>query len=222
MEFRVVCISRTLAAGGESIGKMAARRLGFRYVDEEIITRAAQEAHVDPSLVAAAEHRQPFLERLIERLDAALEVVGAPVSVLNGTPLDVAAAAPGGQRVPPDDLRALIRAAIYEVAEAGQAVIVAHAASLALGGMEGVLRVLVTASPRTRAQRLAAAQAISIDAAADAVAASDHERRDYLESFYSVKHELPTRYDLVVNTDVLTQQQVVDLILAVTQISSVA
>jgi len=222
MEFRVVCISRTIAAGGEGIGELVAQRLGFRYMDEEIITRAAQEAHVDASLLAAAEHRQTFLKRLIEKLDTALRVAGAPVSVLDGTPLDIAVGTSTGQRVPPDDLRALIRAAIHEVATAGQAVIVAHAASLALGGMEGVLRVLVTASPGTRAQRLAAAQAVSINAAADAVAASDHERRDYLESFYSVKQELPTRYDLVVNTDVLTQQQVADLILAVTQTSPLA
>jgi len=222
MEFRVVCISRTIAAGGEGIGELVARRLGFRYMDEEIITRAAQEARVDPSLLAAAEHRQTFLKRLLDKLNAALEVAGAPISGLSGVPLDVAAGAPAGQQVPPDDLRALIRTAIHEVATAGQAVIVAHAASLALGGMEGVLRVLVTASPRTRAHRLAAAQAISIDAAADAVAASDHERRYYLETFYGVKHELPTRYDLVVNTDVLTAEQVADLILAVTQTTPVA
>ena len=90
-------------------------------------------------------------------------MAGAPVSVLSGVPLDVAAGTATRQHVLPDDLRTLIRAAIYEVTTAGQAVIVAHAASLALGGMEGVLRVLVTASPGTRAHRLAAAQAISID-----------------------------------------------------------
>lgn len=220
MEFRVVCISRTLAAGGESIGELVARRLGFRYVDEEIITRAAHEAHVDPSFVAAAEHRQTFLKRLLEKLDAALVVAGAPVNVLSGMPRVVAAGTSSEQHIPPDDLRALIRAAIFEVATAGQAVIVAHAASLALAGMEGVLRILVTASPGTRAQRLAAAQYISIEAAANAVAASDHERRDYLDTFYGVKHELPTRYDVVVNTDVLTPEQVVDLILAVTHMTS--
>jgi cytidylate kinase len=96
-------------------------------------------------------------------------------------------------------------------------VIVAHAASLALGGTEGVLRVLVTASPETRAQRLAAAQGISAEDAATAVAASDRERRDYLHRFYRVKEELPTHYDVVINTDVLSPQQAVDVVLAAAQ-----
>jgi hypothetical protein len=41
---------RDLAAGaeGERIGSLVAERLGFRYVDEEIITRAAEKQGVDP------------------------------------------------------------------------------------------------------------------------------------------------------------------------------
>jgi len=54
MKTRVVCISRTIAAGGEAVGEIVASRLGFRYVDEEIISRAANQAQVDAKLVAAA------------------------------------------------------------------------------------------------------------------------------------------------------------------------
>ena len=38
-------------------------------------------------------------------------------------------------------------------------------------------------------------------------ATSDAARADYLERFYGVEPELPTHYDLVVNTDVLTVEQ---------------
>ena len=44
MGVRAVCISRTVAAGGEEVGKGVAETLGFRYVDEEIITIVAGEA----------------------------------------------------------------------------------------------------------------------------------------------------------------------------------
>jgi cytidylate kinase len=108
----------------------------------------------------------------------------------------------------------LIRAAIHEVAQAGAAVIVAHAASMALAGSEGVLRVLVTASPAVRAARLVAAQGLEQAPAEAAVASSDRERRDYLKRFYSVKEELPTHYDLVVNTDVLSAEQAAAIIVA--------
>ncbi len=216
MSFRVVCISRTVAAGGESIGRTVAQRLGYRYVDEQIITQAAQQAQVDPKLVAAAEHRQPLLKRLLDTLALGADLAGT-VTLATGVPLDVFVPSPAGYRAIPEDLRVLIRAAIHEVAGAGRAVIVAHAASMALTGTEGVLRVLVTASPETRAQRLAAAQGIGVADASAAIAASDRERRDYFQRFYEVKDELPTHYDMVINTDVLTPGQAVDVILSAAQ-----
>ena len=41
--------------------------------------------------------------------------------------------------------------------------------------------------------------------------------RSYLQSFYQVKEELPTHYDLVINTDVLAPAQAVEAILAAAQ-----
>ena len=213
MSFSVICISRTTAAGGENVGDTVAQRLGFRYVDEQIIERAAQLAQVDPKLVEAAEHRRPLLQRLIDKLAAAYDLAG-PVSLATGVPVDAFLPSPVGYQAIPEDLRVLIRAAIHEVAKIGQAVIVAHAASMALAGTEGVLRVLVTASPATRAHRLAVAQGISADAATAAIAKSDRERRDYFQEFYKIKDELPTHYDLVINTDVLTPKQAVEVIVA--------
>jgi cytidylate kinase len=213
MSFQVVCISRTIAAAGESVGEMVAQRLGFRYVDEQIILRAAQLAQVDPQLVAAAEHRQPLLQRLVAKLAAAKEVVG-PVALGVGLPLGPAARDPAAYRAGVDDMRAFIRAAVHEVATTGRAVIVAHAASMALASIEGVLRILVTASPEARARRLAAAQGLGEVDAAAAVAASDRERRDYFRTFYGIQEEPPTRYDLVVNTDVLTPAQAADIIVS--------
>lgn len=213
MNFRVVCISRTIAAGGEGIGKVVAQRLGFHYIDEQIIEKAARQAQVDPALVAAAEHRQPWLQRLLDRMAMGAELAGT-VTLATGVPFDVFVPSPTGYRATPEDLRLLIRSAIHEVAQAGQAVIVAHAASMALGGTQGVLRVMVTASPATRAQRLATAQGTSAADATAAITSSDRERRDYLQMFYKIKEELPTLYDVVINTDVLTGEQAVDVILS--------
>jgi len=213
MSFRVICISRTAAAGGENVGDSVAQRLGFRYVDEQIIERAAQLAQVDEKLVAATEHRRPLLQRIVDKLATAYDLA-SPVSLATGVPVDAFIPVPVGYQAIPEDLRQLIRAAIHEVGQIGQAVIVAHAASMALAGTPGVLRVLVTASAATRAQRLAVAQGLSADAATAAIAKSDRERCDYFREFYKIKEELPTHYDLVINTDVLTPQQAVELIVS--------
>jgi len=209
----VICISRTLAAGGEGIGQAIADRLQFRYVDEQFILRAAQQAQVDPALVAAAEHRQPLLQRLVDKIATARDLAG-PLSLATGLPLD-ALASSSGYRATPEELRGLIRAAIHELARHGRVVIVAHAASMALAGVNGVLRVLVTASAPTRAERLAAEQHMSAAKATAAIRASDKERQEYFRAFYRLTDELPTHYDLVINTDALTAQQAVDTIAAV-------
>ena len=64
---------------------------------------------------------------------------------------------PGGTDATPAhlsaELRELIRSAIEEIADAGQVVIVAHAASHALAARSDVLRVLVTASLTRHAAR---------------------------------------------------------------------
>jgi len=213
MGFQVLCISRALAAGGEGIGQAVAQGLGFRYVDEQIITRAAQQAQVDPKLVEAAEHRKSLMERVLDKLALAHELAG-PATLATGLPLDAFAVAPTGYRANEDDMRILIRAAIHEVAGLGNVVIVAHAASMALAGRDGVLRVLVTASPETRARRVAAANGTSEADATAAIAKSDRERRDYFQRFYNLKDEQPTHYDLVINTDMLASEHATDIILA--------
>jgi cytidylate kinase len=78
--------------------------------------------------------------------------------------------------------------------------------------MPGLLRVFVTASPRLRASRLAREAKIDPSEAKKAITESDRQRKEYLRRFYNVRQELPTHYDLVINTDILTQPQAARLV----------
>jgi cytidylate kinase len=215
MAVRVICISRASGAGGEAIGKIVAERLGFLYVDDQIISLAARQAQIDPSIVAAAEQRQSLFWRFIESMPSALDLAGA-MTLSPSIPLDPS---PASFRGTSEEMRTVIRGAIHMVAESGRAVIVAHAASHALAGIEGVLRVLVTAPAPVRARRLADAKSIELPDAEDEVTASDRERRDYLNRFYGVRDELPTHYDVVVNTEMLTADQAAAIVIAATSAS---
>ena len=57
MPCRVVCISHATGAGGEEVGKLVAERLGFLYVDEDIVAGAAARGGIDPGEVADEERR---------------------------------------------------------------------------------------------------------------------------------------------------------------------
>jgi cytidylate kinase len=73
---------------------------------------------------------------------------------------------------------------------------------------------LVTASPETRAGRLAATKGIDLRAGGRLVKQEDAGRADYLKRFHAVERELPTHFDLVVNTDTLTSEQASTVIVA--------
>ncbi len=210
MVMTVVCISRTLAAGGEDIGRGVAEQLNYRIIDAEIIQRAAERASVDPKQVMEAEQRQSLIRRLISAVAFPGKAGSLPLDYYAATP---EAALVTGQPIE-ERLRALIREVIVEVANEGRCVIVAHAASMALAGREGVLRVLVTASAELRARRLVEVSRCSLKEARTAVRNSDDERGDYFRRFYELPQELPTHYDLVVNTDALTPEQAVGSIVA--------
>lgn len=220
MKTRVICVARAMGAGGEDVAKSLSQRMGFRYVDEEIVAKAAERDGVDVQVVQDAERRRTFVERLMESFTV------APASDLVGTAGFLAAAADsagaefaaGGVALRgTEHFRQLIRDVVRDTAAQGNVVIVAHAAAMALAGQEGVLRVLVTASPDVRARRLAQAQGITLDKAAKAIEASDQARGDYLKAFYGILEELPTHYDIVGNTDVLSAGQLVDAVVAAAQ-----
>ena len=187
------------------VAEGVAGRLGFSLIDEAIVIRAAQEAGVDRQVVEDVEKRQSFLDRLLDSFATSSDA-SALVFAGGGGYL-----APEGVPMS-EELRDLIRHAIEEAADRGDAVIVAHGAAHALGGRDDVLRVLVTASRETRCTRIAAEEGLSEKEAANAVENGDANRLDYLRRFYGEKAELPTHYDLVVNTDRLSRDEAVDLV----------
>lgn len=205
MASQVVCVSRTVGAGAEDVAANVAERLGFRYIDDQIVLRAASDAGVTAKEVAAAEHKKPLIDRIL----GAFARTGGGVTM----PSEVIALEGVDAWVRDPDYDAMIRQSIEQTASDGKAVIVAHAASMALAGSDDVLRVLITASPETRAARLIDSEGLSESDAQKAVADSDKERAAYLRRFYDVRDESPTHYDLVVNTDHLNADQATAAIL---------
>lgn len=185
MGIDVITIARTLGAGGEELGKSIADDFGMRYIDSEIIDRAAARAGVTPEEMARAEARKGLIDRIFEGFAFA----GVGVDVATTVAI---AQAPGYEQLIVDVIR--------ETAAAGNAVIVAHGAAIPLAQSEDTLRVLVTASQRTRATRVAG-QGHSAHEATKMIEKSDAERADFFRRFYDLENEESIHYDLVINTD---------------------
>lgn len=203
MAFNVICISATDGVIGEEIGPRVARELGFGLVNEQIVKQAAEEAGIQAHVVADAEQRRSVVDRLIHQL------LGAKATA-NSHGFTAPAAVEQAPSV--EELRGLLRSVIEDIASGGDAVIVSHAASHALAAREDTLRVLITAGTDTRSARLKAARKVSEKEADKLVARGDANRADYIKRFYGVSAELPTDYDIVLNSDRLSVDQAVDII----------
>jgi cytidylate kinase len=204
MAAKVITIARTIASGGEEAGHIVAEQLGFRYADDEIINEAAARAGVSRETIARTEKKQGLIARIIETMGQ----VPLDPQVYYGQALSP---------VPPvesSDYEQLIQDVIRETANAGNVVIVAHGAGMCLAGSPRLLRSFVTASPATRAARLAAQASLDLKRAEKAVKDADAGREDFFRRFYEVSHETPWQYDVVVNTDQLAVPQAAALIVA--------
>ena len=196
---RAVCIARSDGASGEDVGRLAAERLGYLYVDDTIVAEAASRGGVSAADIADEERRKSALARILEEIGRNITIDSSGLAI------------PGGERGS-DATRELIKEAIQAVADRGNVVIASHGASFALSARPDVLRVLITASPETRAQRVLEAQGLPPEDCRKVVEEGDAARRDYLRRFYGVREELPTHYDLVLNTDLFTAEQAAGLV----------
>ncbi len=201
--FGAVCISSQDGAGAAEASRLVADTLGFRLIDEDIVADAALRAGVEKDVMADVERRKSAMVRLMESLGPTAMSGPAMMMLPDDVPLE---------RRPSDELRAAIRTAIEETAGGGNVVIAAHAASLALSGRDDVLRVLITASVKTRQRRVAESLEVDEKEAARMVKRSDAGRADYIKRFYGIAAEQPTHYDLVISTDRLTPRAAAQVI----------
>ncbi len=198
MEISVVSISRTLGAGGEEVGRLVADELGFRYVDDEVVVRASAQAGVSPATIAQTEHSQSLSERIREAISGGhTQFEGAQISL-------------SADR---EHYQGLIQWVVQDMAREGQVVFVAHGTSITLANMSGNLRVLITGSPEVRSERLMGVDSLNQRQARKAIQDSDRERRNFFRRFTNLRQELPTHYDLVVNTDRLAVPEAAKMVL---------
>jgi len=199
MTYRAIAVSQVDGAGGETVGRELAERLGFRYLNEAVIAKVAREYGVNPGTVSEAERRKSFFDRI-----AGLGALGAMPGVVPDASLFVVDDT--------DTMLAWVREAVRQSAAQGDVVLVAHAACYACADLPDVLRVSLTAPWRTRVARFAETRGIAEKDAAKDLRRSDAGRASYLKRVYGVDSESPADYDLVINTERFAPEDTIELL----------
>ena len=182
-----VTVSRLYGAGGRGVAPALAERLGYRFVDREIVEEAARRIGLDPKIAAERDERVPGI---VDELGLAL-ARGMPEFAMSSVAI--------GDR----DLADATRAVIVSLADAGGYVILGRGGQAALRGRRDVCHISLVGERADRARRVAASQGIDEREAAGRRDHVDGERAAYVRRFYGVDIHDPLLYDCTLNTSLL-------------------
>ena len=183
----VITISRQMASGGVYIGRRVARRLGYKYIDREILEKASEQLGADRAALAAVEERcSSFLDNLVK-------------SFTFGTP-EAASVAPSGRPVHDREVFETESRVIRAMADRFDCVVVGHAAFFVLRGRSNMVNVLIHAPQDFRVKRLQEFHKISADQARTEILNADRQRDKFIRTMTKLEWEDARNYHLSVNS----------------------
>jgi len=198
---RAITIARLYGSGGGEVAQRVAKRLGWRLIDHEVIVQVAHELHItEEEAEDLDEHTEGFILRALNSMSLMY-----PSMVENVPPSPSPATR---ERLYQSALRRVIELAVEE----GQSVIVGRGAGTLLEGRRDVLRTYVIAPLEQRIAYVARREGLDEANARKRIALKDNGRRRYVQSQYHLQPDEPERYDLTINTAILSLDAASELI----------
>jgi len=181
----VVTVSRQYGAGGQRVAPALAEAIGYRFVDGEVVERAAAEAGVDPEVAQNLDERAPAL---VEKVGLALAAASPEFGLSSPPPADDRALAEGVGRV------------IASLAAVGGYVILGRGGQAVLRDRPDACHLQLVADLEDRARRVVESQGVSRDEARERCRRVDADRAAYVRRFHGLDIADPHLYDAVLNT----------------------
>jgi cytidylate kinase len=221
----VITVSRQLGSQGSYIAAEVADKLGLRYIDREILNRAAEKAgYPDEKMVAMLEKKERvpgLLEKIVASLNTMPMVPTMPSATmresstyqremvamitqefLNQERRQAASEAYGE----------LIQMVIQEYAHTGAVVIAGRGGQIVLKNYPDVLHIQIQAPVEVRIKNLMERTGVDYDEAEQQVIHSDRQRARYMKHFYNVVWDDPALYHFVINTGKISRDMAVHLV----------
>lgn len=201
----VITISRQFGAGGRTLGAALAKKLGYRYVHEDMIKEVAKKINTSNRQVLAFEKRgtdrlMKFLDRFVSSDFVDRLVSEKYGSVDEGRYLDA------------------VKAIILQIYEEGDTVIIGRGSQFILQGKPNTWHIMLRAGLDHRLKFLMERYRLQDYEAQLAIKRADGIRSRFL-SFFAEKdlHDSPASYDLVLNMERITLEKARDLIALLAQ-----
>ena len=197
----VVSISRQFGAGGRTLGKMLADRLGYEFLDETTLDTLANKAHV--WLEESDLSQDPISKRLIDilpeiRINNYLERF---LSKESQTSLEKASHFEDLARV------------VQQLAEIDNLVLLGRGSQFILEHDPHVLKVLLVADQGSRVAFLTSHYRLAPEQAQRLIAQADKDRAKIMARFRPGESHESTSYHVVLNTSLVSLETAQELLL---------
>jgi cytidylate kinase len=207
----IVTISRQFGSDGETIARAAAEQLGLIVLDRERVREEALKAGV----------KRDALERLMyegQRTVAGeiLQGLGVPrpAAASSNPLLGVYAPAVSPDTIKMEEAARAVGEVIRGLAIQGNTMVLGQGGQALLHAMPGVCHLLFVAPLELRVANVARWHSLKEADARRSVRAHDEARKDYLARYHNVRWLDPLLYDLVINTQRVTTDVAVTLVVA--------
>jgi cytidylate kinase len=186
-EKMVITISRQLGSGGSYVGQLVAKRLGFAYIDRQILQQAARELGVEEEEI---ENREERLESFWEKLVPGFAMAN-PYRVCMPPPLWFS----------DQELVMLEHRLITELVVKGPSVVIGRGAFHLLRDKAKLISVMIHAPMEFRVERVMSAYRVQSKAeAVQMIERSDHDRCHCLRAFTGLDWFDARNYHLTIDT----------------------
>lgn len=182
-----IALSREYGCLGEEVAEALAQELGVKCYDKELIDAIARDAKVDKFL----------MKRLDERVTGLFD--------------DWVYSTIWGQRGDKDEYRVHLANVLIGIASVG-GVVIGRGAHLLITPAK-VFRLRITGSPEVCALRVASSEGMSVTEARKKVARVNSERATFIRQTYQRDINDPSTFDLTLNTDRISPQGAVRIII---------
>ncbi len=195
-----ITISRQFGAGGKTLGRMLAKRLGYYYADDVMVKEVAQRMNVSSKQVRAFE--KEGASSLMKVLD----------KFVKGDYIDRLISDKYGY-VYEDKYVDSVRSIVRGLHGVGNVVITGRGSQYILKDMENTFHILLVADLKDRIRFISQKYNMSENEAARVVNRADKIRAGFL-SFFSqnVSHDDPLNYHLTINTKRVSLEKAVELV----------
>ncbi len=196
----VITISRQFGAGAWTLGNRLSKRLGYRYVDEDMIKEVASKIGASPGQVLAFEKTggsklMKFLDRIVSK-DFIDRLISDKYAYVD-------------EKGYVDVVKGIIQDLYWQ----GNVIIIGRGSQFILKDHEGAFHILLVQSLEPRIHFVMEEYKLGRHEAEKVIRIRDQSRKQFL-SFFTEKefHDDPINYDLVLNMNRMTKEKAEHLV----------